>query len=80
MGENILESAIRGIRLPIRLLALVENGHNHFWQLKKFMQPMRRLNMHSRGAQFFLLGLRWRGEDVFLGRVPNVFSMCSTPK
>jgi hypothetical protein len=32
MGEKTLESAIRGICLPIRLLAQVENGHNHFWR------------------------------------------------
>ncbi len=48
---------------------------------RTFMQPMRRLSMHSKYLVFFLLSFgvsRERGEDLFeFSFVPNRFPMCS---
>ncbi len=41
-----------------------------------FMQPIRRLHMHSKGPNFFSFGFWGTGRDYFLGwffHVPNLF-------
>ncbi len=53
------------------------NPGQKWWQIvmeiKSLMQPMRRLEMHSWGVQFFLGGREWEGGRIFF----RLIFMCS---